>query len=223
METPKITIPSVEGVGNDKMSPAYIRLRDEVITIWTKILDDLPKRREWELPKTLTNGEYDSNQTEYERLANNLKLAVVANSTIEGRILHLALRTIIDKHSIAWVAERFYDFYEDADEYEERCAGDEVELDDLVRGLSERESTYSEIFEHGQPISVTLSGCKILKPGEKIPKGKTTPEETITVQKSPFSKGMYRITTKITKHLSDVKVFDYTTIRETLLRYLESA
>jgi hypothetical protein len=154
MESPKITIPSVEGVGKDKTSPEYIRLRLEVISIWTKILDELPKRREWDLPKTLTNGEYDSNQTEYEILANNLKLAVAANSTIEGRVLHFALRIIIDKHSLVWVAERLYDFYEDSDEYEERCVGDEVDLGDLVRGLSEQESTYSEIFEHGQPISL---------------------------------------------------------------------
>jgi hypothetical protein len=70
---------------------------------------------------------------------------------------------------------------------------------------------------------VTLSECKIVRAGEKIPRGKITPEETITVQKSPFEKGMYHIATKITRQLKDVQLFDYTTIRETLLRYLEIA
>lgn len=49
-------------------------------------------------PRLFIDGEFDSNQTKYERKSNHGKIGVVASSDLEAKVLLVYLRIIIDKN-----------------------------------------------------------------------------------------------------------------------------
>ena len=103
----------------------------------------------------VTNGEFDSNQTDYEQKVNNLDIIVKAKDLDEGRILHHFLRFIIDEHDLSFLLE--FSFYDD-DEF--LAPSDLVgEYENLCDIVMKKESAYSQAFKSRKDIKIKM--CSI--------------------------------------------------------------
>ena len=138
--------------------------KEAVLGLWTWTFDWLRKHPdpEWVAEKYFTNGTFDSIQSPYEQMANQLKLAVKARSDVEGRILHLALRCILNKYDFDSIAEIMFG---DIDLEAQKITPDE----DFIQHLGGFEGDYISRFDKGQPLTSELIDCLILPADEPLP------------------------------------------------------
>ena len=118
---------------------------EELVTFLLNYLEGIES--EWDHDKIFIDGEYDSNQTKFEKLSNYMKIGVVADSKEKGYLMLFLLRTIIDKRSL----EGIWCWLEDDSE--------EINiLADVVERLAEAETAYTDIFEPGESLETILYG-----------------------------------------------------------------
>ena len=110
--------------------------------------------------KIFVDGEYDSNQTKFERMSNKCKIGVKANSKTVGYVLLFFLRMIIDDRfdiGIMIVNDFDCEEHEDVDDWEYDCQN--LTIDNLVRVFEMQETAYTSIHDINKPITNELMYC----------------------------------------------------------------
>ena len=91
---------------------------------------------DWEEPATFIDGEFDSNQTKFEKLSNENKICIKSKSKIKGYVLLFFLRMIIDENY-----DMFFSCYEFEDEDEKEI----YTIMELIKIMGKQETDYTEI------------------------------------------------------------------------------
>ena len=109
---------------------------------------------EYDQPKVFVDGEFDSNQTNFEYRSNHCEIGVVASSKQVGYTLLLFLRMIIDNRfdlAICYIVDSV-----DSKKFEDK---EEYSTADLIKVYEEYETSYSSIHDPAGPVTAELSGC----------------------------------------------------------------
>lgn len=121
-----------------------------------KYLHRMPS--EWPVPRLFIDGEFDSNQSDFEFLSNQGRIGVIASSEKAGHVLLLLLRIIIDDRP-----DRFGTIF--TAEYQDHISGEDENtpkqlqtMEDIVNYLATFETEYTTIYELKKPIEVKLCG-----------------------------------------------------------------
>jgi len=121
-------------------------------TIGNSILPDLfesIKERNTGTPKIYFAGEFDSNQSKFERASNHLEIGVIANNETIGLALLRLTHYIVDED-----IELYYDDLSN-------LADDElVTVDSIIRYLSEHEQDYAVSFDLTDTFTVDLVSAR---------------------------------------------------------------
>lgn len=132
------------------------------------ILDHLANLHSDGPDKLFVDGEYDSNQTNFERQSNKLEIGVVANSDTVGYSLLHILRMIIDDNFQLieclheWFEEEIgesFDPMPSSNYVMERYFG-KASIQQVIDVFKTRETWYTTIFNKGDDIKVELHGYK---------------------------------------------------------------
>jgi hypothetical protein len=97
------------------------------------IFDRMKEINVGETPKIYFSGEFDSNQTKFEKASNQLKVGAIANNDKIGQALLRFTRYIIDDNLSL--------YYDDLSEVEQSLT-----LDNIIDLMAERESFYVDSF-----------------------------------------------------------------------------
>ena len=103
------------------------------------------------------SGEYDSNQTKFEFGSNNLELGILAYNETVALVLLRFLRIIIDNMTDFLYEDSFCTFVEQFDPKsnfmtETVKVDEQIEINEIIKRLSEKEETYMHCFSLDQPI-----------------------------------------------------------------------
>lgn len=141
------TSPEIQGTQEIQETPGTPGTQ-EIYNVSTCCSDDLMidifehlkkiERTSTEVRKYWFNGEYDSNQTNYEWLSNNLKICVLASDKKVALVLHTFLRQIIDKHSNDWYLNSLYITCE--------ANKKEFTMDEILDCLANSNDMYGQVF-----------------------------------------------------------------------------
>jgi len=101
--------------------------------------ENSPELDDWEELATFIDGEYDSNQTNFERLSNQSKICVRSKSKIKGYVLLLFLRMIIDEN---------YDMFFFVFDFEDDDEKEIYTIMELIKIMGKQETDYTEIHLH---------------------------------------------------------------------------
>jgi hypothetical protein len=119
-----------------------------------EVIAELEKRNIGE-PKVYFSGEYESNQTKFEYLSNNLLIGVEANNKGVGIVMLRILRYITDNYLELYNIDsnpeenaQFLQEYVDLDEHSE--------LDRIILAMYESEKTYMQSFKKDEEFKVKL-------------------------------------------------------------------
>ena len=105
--------------------------------------------------KLYFSGEFDSNQTDFERKSNHLEIGVTANNETVGLALLRLLRIIIDEYpNLFW--STLEGVYEETNLAKPTSKGHTIE--DIVKCFAESEETYMSAFGFDEKLTVTLCG-----------------------------------------------------------------
>jgi hypothetical protein len=128
-------------LGNE--SEIFNQVRDYLKTLITQATEAKQPTRIY------FSGEFDSNQTKFERMSNNLEIGVIANDEQVAMVLLRFVRIVVDNHEdlFVWDLGDFKSYVEKPET-----------IENIVAYLSERETTYSHSFELDQVPTVTLRG-----------------------------------------------------------------
>jgi hypothetical protein len=123
------------------------------------VLDKLGEsERDWEEDKIFVDGEFDSNQTDFERQSNRCEIGVKARSKLEGYILLFFLRMIVDKYfalGIVWIV--------DNDDDDLNINPNSISIDDIIKVYKGLETQYTSIHDQNDSVRVELSGYSSTK------------------------------------------------------------
>lgn len=117
--------------------------------------------------KLFVDGEFDSNQTTFEKQSNNLEIGVLADSDTVGYSLLHVLRMIIDDNFELTECLREW-FEEDYDTFVPIVSSNSVmeryfgkaTIEQIINVLKDRETMYTTIFNQGDEIKVELQGYR---------------------------------------------------------------
>lgn len=125
---------------------------------------------DWSDEKIFIDGEYDSNQTKFERASNNGEIGVLSNNDDVGYCLLVFLRMIIDKNFSLFFAmfeiESVYDSDDNGEENEDNVIAEidrtnfNLTIQQIFNVLKKRERTYTEIYEQNKEIKIELMSIK---------------------------------------------------------------
>jgi hypothetical protein len=116
------------------------------------------QNREGEL-KIYFSGEYNSNQTKFERASNHLEIGVIAPSEAEGLVLLRLVRIIIDRNYTLLMDDLCLNWKEvNGKEIEVNYLGKILSMDRIAKRLSKKEKTYMECFKLDEPLTTKLYG-----------------------------------------------------------------
>lgn len=118
-------------------------------------LDKIPN--DWEENKVFVDGEFDSNQSKFEKMSNQCQIGTLAKSEIVGKALLAFLRIIIDKHDVgSRINDVIFMVYD--------CSEEEIKIDynidTVIKFLADSEDDYTEFFDYDKPITAKLSECR---------------------------------------------------------------
>jgi hypothetical protein len=100
--------------------------------------------------KIYFSGEFDSNQTDFEKQSNHLEIGVIANDKTVGLVLLRFLRIIVDEYPfLIWNSLGFDDGVK---------KDTTIELKRLVHKMSNYEKTYMASFDLNEAFTVKLYG-----------------------------------------------------------------
>jgi len=112
-------------------------------------------------PKLYFSGEYDSNQTKFERCSNNLQLGVLAYNKITALVLLRFLRIIIDNRPEFLLEDPFTSFVEEFDGngliVEVIQDIKQMEISEIVEKISKQEEDYMQCFSLDKPITTNFT------------------------------------------------------------------
>lgn len=165
----------------------------------SQIFDYLRNNRQWEHEKYFTNGEFDSNQTKYEKLANNLKIAVKAYSEKEGYILLYLLRCIVDENSPKYIY----------DQLSEDVKSHKNDIVNIIKVMASYETSYSDIFDKGKPLTVKLTKVHDVERDGPIEENN---DEKKYIKDVIYGENGYLCVTTINRQPSQVIVWDIDSI-----------
>lgn len=114
--------------------------------------------------KIYVDGEFDSNQTDFERRSNNIEVAVMATSDIVGYCLLRIVRMIVDRNFE--LLEYVIDYDKIVDDFPEdstraelyRMIFGDLPIMKIIKKMAKCETLYTKSFNIGEPITVTLLG-----------------------------------------------------------------
>src|SRR5207253_588593 len=105
---------------------------------------------DFDVPKIYFSGEYDSNQTKFERQSNQLEIGVLASNKSSGLIMLRLLRIIIDVRPDMLLEDAL-----GLDNKNEQVAlGSNLSIEKIMKNLSVCEKTYSNNYIHSHFKSV---------------------------------------------------------------------
>ena len=137
--------PKTWDVRNTITKPQYI----ELVSAIFDHLETIPA--DWNEEKIFISGEFDSNQTEFERMSNALEIGVVANSKGVGHSMLVFLRMIIDRYP-----EYFFYIFEYDSEDDEVENLNSMTMDEIYSYLSKQETIYTDIYDKKSEIGRKL-------------------------------------------------------------------
>ena len=97
-------------------------------------------------PKIYFSGEYDSNQSDFEKASNNLEICVIAKNDNVAFTLLRMVRRIVEGTGVR--------ILEDLEEF----CGQNISIEKIIKILSHPERAYSIVFDIDQKIERTLRG-----------------------------------------------------------------
>lgn len=119
---------------------------------------------DWSEEKIFIDGEYDSNQTKFERDSNDGKIGILSNSDNVGHCLLVFLRMIIDRNfSFFFFMFDIEPIYDSDGVEDDDNVVDEVDrtnfnltMMQIFNVLKKQERTYTTIFGKNDPIKIEL-------------------------------------------------------------------
>ena len=118
----------------------------ELVSAIFDYLENVPA--DWTEEKIFISGEFDSNQTKFEHMSNNLEIGVVSNSKGVGHSLLVFLRMIIDSHP-----KYFFEIFKYDSEDDEVENLDRMTMKEIYSFLSKQETIYTDIYEKNSDIN----------------------------------------------------------------------
>jgi hypothetical protein len=120
-----------------------------------KYLKELPSD---DTPKIYFSGEYESNQTKFEKGSNNLKFGVLSTNKTVALVLLRFLRIIIDNRPEFLVEDSFSSWVDEYDSENDCMNGfvkydKELEINKIIKRLSKQEKSYMNCYLLDKPIS----------------------------------------------------------------------
>ena len=131
---------------------------NELLDTIEKYLKELPSD---DRPKIYFSGEYDSNQTKFEKGSNNLKFGVLSNNKTVSLVLLIFLRIIIDNRP-EFLVENSFSSYVDEYDPKDDCINQvvkhdkELDINEIIKRLSKQEKSYMHCYLLDQPISTNF-------------------------------------------------------------------
>jgi hypothetical protein len=109
--------------------------------------------------KVYFSGEFDSNQTEFEKKSNHLEIGVMASTKIEGLILLRLLRIIVDKNYRLLLEDISFDWKEiDGKEVLVDYINKKQRMIRIMKRLAKKEKQYITSFKTTDQFTVKLYG-----------------------------------------------------------------
>lgn len=138
---------------------------DYISNIFPNIKDwiELRMKESSQSGKIYFSGEFDSNQSEFERKSNHLEIGVICNDKSAALVLLCLLRVIIDER-IDILIFRIENYFEEKGCETNLCP---AIIEEICLMLGERESQYGLEFNLNDDITVTLNGYDSVTKGSK--------------------------------------------------------
>lgn len=107
--------------------------------------------------KIYFSGEYDSNQTLFESLSNQLEIGVLAPNRKTGLVLLRFLRIIIDNYP-KLLMEDVMERYNEEDECEVLEYGSKIKMAEIIKEISKKEKHYLSEFHLTDELKTNFVG-----------------------------------------------------------------
>ena len=142
------------GVKMGQWTPYLIKLLSDVVDY----LDSLPS--EFKEEYMFIDGEFDSNQTEFERKSNYIEIGAKSMTNVGGYVLLAIMRMIIDDHPCYFLdnLKMYVDDNPEDEDWISKFQSCDLTLEQIVKVLKEAETQYTTSTPISEEAKQTLMG-----------------------------------------------------------------